>query len=180
MQSCFRALEILSDIAVAVFVDEGVKSKYTEPTNVKTEQGLDGPLSKVSSWLRTYIARVTSVEPSKPLRRTITAFLNLVPMDYLRVVQSMLDSIAEDLEHPSSDSQVDESLLSCPKNQLALEIFAHWLVLVMLLDGVWWIGDIGDWEMRRIISFMERKQLLASPKESWWPKTMFNIRQDLF
>lgn len=180
MQSCFVAMEILNDIATTVFVDEAIDPQFTEQPNLKSEPCLEGPLSKVSPWLRTYIARVTSVEPSKPLRRTVTAFLNQVPMDYLRLVQSMLDNLTEDPENQSPYYLDDEPSLSCPKNQLALEIFAHWLVLVMLLDGVWWIGDIGDWEMKRIMSFMERRELHSNAEDGWWPKTMFSIRQDLF
>jgi len=100
-------------------------------------------------------------------------------MDFLSVVQSMLDQMPGDQQQMSSDISDDDSLLSCPKNQLALEIFAHWLVLVMLLDGVWWVGNTGDWELRRIISSMRHKRWIVGAHESWWPETMFNIEQDL-
>ena len=180
LRTCFLALEILSNIVATVFIDDRLKTKYSEATNSDVNLSLNGPLSKVSSWLRTYIARVTSVEPSKPLRRTIMAFLNLVPMDYLSVVQLMLEQSTGDRSQQSSDNRGENCLLLDPKNQLALEIFAHWLVLVMLLDGVWWIGDLGDWEMRRILLFLDYDTWVSGAKESWWPKTMFNIRQELF
>ena len=180
LRTCLHALETLSDIAVTIFFDESRKAKYSKQANSDPELGLVGPLSKVSSWLRTYIARVTSVEQSKPLRRTIMVFLNLVSMDYLRVVQSMLDRIPDVQHQQSSDLSANDYLLSCPKNQLALEIFAHWLVLVMLLDGVWWIGNTGEWELRRILLSMKHERWLAGAHQSWWPETMFNIRQDLF
>lgn len=178
--SCFLALEVLGNITETIFDNDSFESKPSEPIDLEADLSPDSPLSKVSSWLRTYIARVTSSEPSKPLRRTVTAFLNLVPMNFITTVQLMLDQIPGDLSKQSLDDSANTYFPPCPKNQLALEIFAHWLVLVMLLDGVWWIGDTGDWELRRIISFMEHRKWLADAEESWWPKTMYNIRRDLF
>jgi len=183
LRTCFHVLETLNDIAVAVFCDESAKPTYYEQTSLGADLDLVGPLSTVSSWLRTYLARVTSVEPSKPLRRTIMVFLNLVPMDFLSVVQSMLDQMPGDQQQMSSDISDDDSLLSCPKcpkNQLALEIFAHWLVLVMLLDGVWWVGNTGDWELRRIIFSMRHKDGLLGRMKAGSPKLCLILSKTYF
>ena len=63
-------------------------------------------------------------------------------------------------------------------HQLALEIFAHWLVLVILLDNVWWIGGIGAWELGRLV--MVRKDMrwgacMWNQDEDWWPESMFEV-----
>jgi len=45
-----------------------------------------------------------------------------------------------------------------PTQPLALEIFAHWLVLVTLLDQVWWLGSIGAWELGRIVASVRTRR----------------------
>ena len=63
-------------------------------------------------------------------------------------------------------------------HQLAVDIFAHWLVLVMLLDKVWWIGGIGAWELGQIIPFRKNTRWCMSlwkTDDDWWPESMFEI-----
>lgn len=86
-------------------------------------------------------------------------------------------------------------------HQLALEIFAHWLVLMILNDTVWWIGDLGSWELGRIIDFRKKivQQLRSASssgdiggigtyrciwsnqnqqvgeEDSWWPESMYEV-----
>lgn len=62
--------------------------------------------------------------------------------------------------------------------QFGLDIFAHWLVLVILLDDVWWIGGIGAWELGQIVSFKRNSQYrmgLWNQDKRWWPESMFDI-----
>jgi hypothetical protein len=54
-----------------------------------------------------------------------------------------------------------------PAHNLALEIFAHWLVLVMLLDNVWWIGGIGAWELGRVVALRREGLLRRRPGHGW-------------
>jgi hypothetical protein len=65
-------------------------------------------------------------------------------------------------------------------HQLALDIFAHWLVLVILLDGVWWIGMTGQYELGRVVGFRRREgwrmRLWGSgDDEDWWPGSMYEV-----
>jgi hypothetical protein len=63
-----------------------------------------------------------------------------------------------------------------------MDIFAHWLVLVMLLDGVWWISDIGEWELGQVVSLVKTQDLpsqSADTGETWWPETMYLVKREL-
>ncbi|KAK4195237.1 putative transcriptional regulatory protein [Triangularia verruculosa] len=170
----FVALKALEDIADEVF------RPNTDVKNLKASHSSDQPLSTspppqsrlacVSPWLRNYLARVTMATPTRPLRRNITAFVNRVPAEYLNLVQLSVEALSE--------CRVIEGLT--PSQGLAVDIFSHWLVLMMLLDGVWWIGGIGAWELRRIVNtvgdegFGEREG-----KTTWWPASMYNIYVEL-
>lgn len=178
LQACFAALQVLMDVYGAVFMGE----ESSESSDADFAQL--GRLHSVSPWLRTYIGRVTSAtqsSQSKPLRRTIMAFLNRVPLEYLHLVQSTLDYIPVDVDQDNSTSW-DDCMPLTPGHQLAMDVFAHWLILVMLLDGVWWIGGIGEWELGRVLSFVEAQGLSSSFTESgerWWPESMYNVKMEL-
>jgi hypothetical protein len=52
----------------------------------------------------------------------------------------------------------------------------------MLLDGVWWIGGIGRWELGQIVSLMKTQELPNQPadtKETWWPESMYLVNMEL-
>lgn len=138
-------------------------------------------ISPVSSWVASYMISVTSMESPKVLRRIIMSFLNQAPAGYLSLVQSVLDSpsVRTRAENwVTRDSPGSEELSLSMTDLLAMDIFAHWLVLVMLLDGVWWIGDIGQWELRQVISLMKTRDLLDLG-ETWWPESMYMVKREL-
>jgi hypothetical protein len=66
-------------------------------------------------------------------------------------------------------------------HQLAMEIFAHWLVMVLMLDNVWWIGGIGAWELKQIVTAKGGSRWRKSWKveEDWWPEIMLGINRQL-
>jgi hypothetical protein len=183
IQACLVALEALSNIMTEVFQPDEHNSQ-TDPVQPDLENGWAAlsQLSDVSPWLRSYMARVTFSTPPKPLRRTIMWFLNRVPGEFLSLVQSVLDNIPAGNDGESDEGiQCDSEHLS-ETSRLAMDIFAHWLVFVMLLDGVWWIGGIGACELGRITKHMSCESILeggSGSKESWWPKSMLNIALEI-
>jgi hypothetical protein len=176
LQACFAALDVLQGVFTSVFIGGETPGP---------ECGGLGRLSSVPSWLRAYLGRATSSTPSKPLRRTIMAFINRVPLEYLHLVQSTLDRIpvAEPVSTMSTpDAGGDTHAPTTPVQRLAMDMFAHWLVLVMLLDGVWWINGIGEWELGRVLSFAQKHEWnidSAGTSDTWWPESMYSVRQDL-
>lgn len=189
LHACLSSLDILGDI-----ITEGLSATPPAPSSASYSNHIHaepdspslGRLSTVSDWLRSYVARVTSATTApRPLRRVIMAFLNRVPAEYLNIVQTTLESIDMPIGTGQGDawesSGVEFSNLSTV-HKLAIDIFAHWLVLVMLLDGVWWIGGIGAWELRRVVSFVRAEDWHDSSsysEEYWWPESMNNIGREL-
>ena len=188
LQACFESLEILGGIMTEVFSLKDASPPITSCSK-QSHSGLSFPpvgrLSTVSGWLRDYVARVTSSTTTpRPLRRVIMAFLNRVPAEYLGFVQTTLDSMSMQTGNDQQESWRSsnfELLNSNAVHKLALDIFAHWVVLVMLLDGVWWIGGIGAWELGRIVSFTRAQGWLDLPYkgEKWWPESMHIVGREL-
>ncbi|PLN86856.1 putative C6 transcription factor [Aspergillus taichungensis] len=142
-------------------------------------------LSRVSSWVARYMISVTSIQSPRVLRRIIMSFLNKAPAEFLSLVQSVLDSPSVEARAErwmTQDSPGSEEPSLSATHLLALDIFAHWLVLLMLLDGVWWIGDIGQWELGQIVSLMKTQDLmgqLVGTGETWWPESMYLVKREL-
>jgi hypothetical protein len=151
-KACYTSLDILDEIVKEVFSNTGTLPPITSCSK-QFHSDIDSPslgrLSTVSSWLRSYVSRVTSSATApRPLRRVVMAFSNRVSAEYLNLVQTILDSIGMGTSNGLQGSW-DGSDIECSSSRaahkLVIDIFAHWLVLVMLLDGVWWIGGIGAW-----------------------------------
>ena len=189
LQACFSSLDILSCIVAEVFASKDSLPHITSccsNSQSKFDPPSLGQLSTVSSWLRSYVARVTSSTLApRPLRRVIMAFINRVPAEFLSLVQTTLDSIGVQTgnDHQGSWESSDFDLQNVSAaHKLAIDIFAHWAVLLMLLDGVWWIGDIGTWELGRVVSFVRAQGWLNSltgAGEHWWPESMYNVGREL-
>ncbi|KAF4445513.1 hypothetical protein F53441_10766 [Fusarium austroafricanum] len=183
LQACLVALEALNSIFNELFHPDQYNSQ-TDSQQPDLEAGWAAlsQLSDVSPWLRSYMARVTFSTPPKPLRRTIMWYLNRIPNEFLSIVQGILDDIPSSPDGIPDEGIQGESEHLSETAQLAMDIFAHWLVLVMLLDGVWWIGGIGACELGRISKYMSRQNFFGEflgSKGTWWPQSMLNIAVEI-
>lgn len=182
LQACYAALAIFNDIVVNTF--RGGDSTPVSHTNLALDVDIEpmGQLSEVSPWLRRYTASITSMVPSRLPRRTIMAFIHKVPTRYLSLVEEVM-SLIQTEPQPADDMDGPWGLPSLSPepsvaHQLAMDIFAHWLVLVILLDNVWWIGGIGAWELGRIVASrndVRWRTCLWNKEDDWWPESMFEI-----
>lgn len=188
-QACTESLAVFESILSETFREKTHTGLSPETPGSQTDDKRDpgfphslGRLSNVAPWLRTYTARVTmNSTDMRPLRRTINAFVNRVPTAYLHMVQTTLEYIPVHKSQgttPEGGDACDDSV-----HRLAMDIFAHWLVLVLLLDGVWWIGGIGAWELGRVVEYMREGGRFGrsdeGESEAWWPESMYNIRREL-
>ncbi|KAH7134477.1 hypothetical protein B0J13DRAFT_640861 [Dactylonectria estremocensis] len=170
LQACFASMEILRDVFATVFPIQDSVSRSPPKAVLGHELPLPGALSGAPSWLASYLARITSGAPSSPIRRTDMGFVNRMPVEpgYDRLVPcEMVDS---------------ESLPPSTAGQLAMDIFAHWLVLVMALDDVWWIGGMGEWELGPAVSFMQAQgwaDFSTVSRETWWLESMHRVAKSL-
>lgn len=196
-QVCTNALTILESIISEtlpgiLIIDDSRTSQQRRPPGNNTHEASTGRLSLVAPWLRAYTARVTSNSSSlsnetpgscltpHPMRRRITSFLNRVDAGYLILVQETLERMA--LPELGETLGPNYRELESAESRCAMDIFAHWLVLMCLLDGVWWIGGIGMWELGRVVSHMEgseAQEVGQEKEEIWWPASMYRIRLEL-
>ncbi|KAK1754144.1 hypothetical protein QBC47DRAFT_403533 [Echria macrotheca] len=97
------------------------------------------------------------------------------PADPLPMSVSVPDQPAPKVYDPGQgDIRLKGGLLD-PSHRLALDIFCHWLVFVMLLDNVWWIDGIGAWELGHIVAVRGTGQW--SCPDDWWPGRMWEVRR---
>ena len=192
LRACMEALAVFETVLSETFRDGRHDGLSPETPGSHTEDGKGsvyppslGRLSNVAPWLRRYTARVTMNSPdSRPLRRSINAYINRVPTTYLHMVQATLEHIPVEAtsrgmtgSHGSTSEDNDGGYGPVPR--LAMDIFAHWLVLMLLLDGVWWIGGIGAWELGRVVAYMRQEGWVGKgdkeESEAWWPESMRNV-----
>ncbi|GKZ99141.1 hypothetical protein AnigIFM60653_003344 [Aspergillus niger] len=178
-------LESCASAALSPGASDKKKVVFTASLNTQHTSMFGCPRG-VSPWVARYMISVTSMEAPQILRRIIMSFLNKAPTEFLNIVRSVLDSPTvkgrnENTTLPAS-SATREPLTVTPIHILAMDIFAHWLVLVMLLDGVWWISNIGQWELSQVIYLMKRQNVLsqlADSSEMWWPESMYLVKREL-
>ncbi|KAM0470336.1 hypothetical protein ACHAPX_009954 [Trichoderma viride] len=179
LQVCLTSLKLLEQLFAKVFSTNQSRPEPSQVLYATSGFFQCGKLDKASPWLRNYMASATSARPSNLLRRIIMSFVNKVPFEFLQLVQSALDYMPVAVNQNNSNSPEQVVPLTAAQ-RLAMNIFAHWLVLVMLLDGVWWIGSIGQWELGRILAFAETQDLSLGSAEAdgtWWPESMYAVQK---
>lgn len=144
--------------------------------------------SNIAPWLRSFACRSSATtstipQPTEPLTRFFLSFLVQAPNEYLDLVLPLLDQRLE--------SPIDASLGRIPaeltrEQALALDIYAHWSVLMLLVEEEsWWIGTLPVVTLAGMVNryggeFVTRLwPETESRKEQWWPEIMLNILQDI-
>ncbi|KAL2129038.1 hypothetical protein VTI74DRAFT_8312 [Chaetomium olivicolor] len=189
LQACLAALSIFNTIVTATFPPTHHAPQPSTPPDpndnhlphlradaMSFNPAASSPrLCLLSPWLRRYAASISSMTPSTLPRRTIMSFVHKVPTRYLGLIEDVMAFISS---HPT---EAPAAMLELSvTHQLALEIFSHWLVLVMLLDDVWWIGGIGAWELGRVLDAVRKDGRWSTEEyerdgEEWWPGAMWEI-----
>ncbi|KAJ5273006.1 hypothetical protein N7478_008131 [Penicillium angulare] len=187
IHACFAALQIFNDIVSVTFAVKATNSMSPSSFSdaFSDDSGIESIIQNlnVSPWIGRYTANITSMIPSNLPRRFIMALIHKAPSRYLSLVEEMIDIVQSDSD-TSLNSTAPNGRWGYGKaepsfaHQFAFDIFAHWLVLVILLEDVWWIGGIGAWELGQIVSFKRSSRSsmgLWSREGKWWPESMFDI-----
>ncbi|KAK5663840.1 hypothetical protein OQA88_43 [Cercophora sp. LCS_1] len=173
LQACFTALTLFNTVVSDTFPDEESRPSTPGYGHLAFDVIPMGRLSEVSPWLRRYAASITSMIPSRLPRRFIMSFIHKAPAAYLTMVEDMMSLFQTDVSDEMAWTQ-EPSMA----HQLAIDIFAHWMVLVILLENVWWIGGIGAWELQRIVSVrsdIRWRNCLWNKDDDWWPESMYEV-----
>jgi hypothetical protein len=158
LSACRAAFKSLEQIRNSAFYttnsppspsSPSLPSSYSSPVAHSFEpEPISSP--KIAPWLHSlasrYFATSSAVpRPTDPLTRFLLSFLLQAPQEYLDLVLPLLD---QRLESPIGGASPQGSSIPAelmPKQALALDIYAHWSVLMFLVEEEsWWIGTLPE------------------------------------
>lgn len=184
LPACGAAFEVLKYIGSKTFPSSNISSilslieRTKEPFEPKSV-----PLPQVSLWLRTFARRARDPLQTEPLTSFLLSFLVQAPQAYLDLVLPLLDQRLESPISVTSDSLTTEMTR---EQTLALDIYAHWSVLMFLVEeDSWWIGNLPAVTLAGMVNrygddFVTRLwPRTASRQEPWWPGSMLSIFQEI-
>ncbi|KAH8708376.1 hypothetical protein GQ44DRAFT_731654 [Phaeosphaeriaceae sp. PMI808] len=191
LSACTAAFEILEQIRSSAF--------YTTSPSLPPSPSLSSPATeslqpestsspRVAPWLRAFAYQSITTksiipQPTQPLTRFFLSFLSQAPQAYLDLVLPLLD---QRLESPTGASSGRIRADLTKKQALALDIYAHWSVLMFLVeDESWWIGTLPEVTLTGMVNrygegFVSRLWPNDGPGEGqWWPGSMLNILREI-
>jgi hypothetical protein len=176
-RAAFKVLESLSIIATAE-----VKPSWSEQL-----QTGDASSEHATGWLDYFVRQPCKIHgtlllPTEPLTRFLLSFYAQIPQAYLDLVLPLLD---QRLESPVCASS-DWYALSLTQTQtLALDIYAHWSVLMFLVkEDSWWIGNLPEVTLTGLVNrygtgFVRRLWPECVTQAEWWPGEILQLLQDV-
>ncbi|KAM5473501.1 hypothetical protein MauCBS54593_002297 [Microsporum audouinii] len=187
LSACSAAFNILKDIRNNAFssisLSQPSPSSSSSPDDLASDDFEPQAMSlpQVASWLRSFACRSVIPQPTEPLTRYFLTFLVQAPQAYLDLVLPLLD---QRLESPATAGPGGISTELTMEQALALDIYAHWSVLMFLVEEEsWWIGNLPFVTLSGMVnrygnSFVTR----LWPEEGrwqWWPGGMLNILREI-
>ncbi|ORX96640.1 hypothetical protein BCR34DRAFT_677306 [Clohesyomyces aquaticus] len=177
--ACAEAFERLSTIRNLTF-------SSSAPSTPSTPLSLDNAskLPQLPPWLRRYIGRPVILLPGEPLIRPFLTFLIRSSQEYLDLLLPLLDESLESPMEPIPDGLPELTEVQA----LALDIWAHWCVLMFLVEEeAWWIGNLpfvlltgmlnryGEAFVARLWPGNDQGQ----DKDRWWPASMLACLREI-
>lgn len=185
---CIAAFEVLEQVRNSAFSMEQLSqasSKFTPVVDYLRFQAMQFPL--IASLLQCVLGQSSDIKytllQSESLTHLILCFYAQVPQEYLDLVLPLLD---QRLHKPRSAGSYDFTPDLTPKQALALDIYAHWSVLMFLVqDESWWIGNLPMITLEGMLNkygdqFVSRhwpEEVYEA--EVWWPGSMLEMLQAL-
>ncbi|KAL4988790.1 hypothetical protein BDW68DRAFT_186981 [Aspergillus falconensis] len=183
---CAEAFEVLSTLRTGVFPPDPSNPPVLPPSMTEMPT-----LPQVPPWLSSFTARPSTPSPTGHMTRPFLSFLVHAPQAYLDFVLPLLD---QRLEVPSRTSNRVEARAEVELNveqALALDIYAHWSVLMFLVgEESWWIGRLPDITLTGLVNrFGDNFVRELWPdgdgdgdgdrKGEWWPGSMLRIHREI-
>ncbi|KAF2416084.1 hypothetical protein EJ08DRAFT_119450 [Tothia fuscella] len=179
LDACIAAFDVLCNIRNTVF--SPTQSTAPPPANSRLLKILTSD-TQIAPWLLAYAKRPMLPEPGQPLTAWFLSFLVQVPQHYLDLVIPLLDQRLEN----STNGPENFARTNLTADQvLALDIYAHWSVLMFLVEEEsWWIGVLPSVTLTGLVArygvdFVD--PLTHRPflvEEQWWPGSMLKIMRE--
>lgn len=196
LSACAEAFTVLETLRSSVFPAPG-----SPPPNLPPSMTTIPTLPQVPRWLHAFTARPSTPSPTEHMTRPFLSFFIETPQAYLDLVLPLLDKRLEgpspQSQSPGIDSSLDPSLdpvlglalgteLSI-EQALALDIYAHWSVLMFLVsEESWWIGNLPDITLTGMVNrygddFVRRwfPSGTGMGEEEWWPGSMMSVAREI-
>ena len=183
--ACAAAFQVLENIRINAFAPSSriPSTGVAGSTLGESAPELVSPPSQVASWLSTYASGHAVPQPAEPLTRPFLAFLVQVPEAYLDLVLPLLD---RRLEGPIVALPGDFANELTDEQALALDIYAHWSVLMFLTEEEsWWIGRLPIVTLTSMVKTYGDDFVTklgpdrSDTQEHWWPGSMLTILREL-
>ncbi|KAK1750350.1 hypothetical protein QBC47DRAFT_438666 [Echria macrotheca] len=140
-------------------------------------------LTGVSEWLRSYLARALAEAPSCLTSRIIFSFLLRVSPQFVHTTRSTPDSSPAGLNYMPIETVNSRTIELSAADALAIDIFAHWLAFTLLIDSAWFFGNLGFWELGKIVVMFQTGHLrlphVAELNGEWWPASIYRVSMDV-
>lgn len=195
MSACSLAVDILISIGNALFPDNIDRQHTPPPSDPMSLEIANLDLNECDthstsrcSWLNDSLRLPRIYHPALPLTPVILPWVNRLPEDFMAILQLPVRLSAGVSEGGAAD--VDHEI-----QMLAWDIFAHWLVFVMLVEQeTWWIGDFGTTDIKKLAQMIKRPRKSTSSEDGrgqgqsqggngnsndWWPMDMCSVAEQL-
>ncbi|OJJ07007.1 hypothetical protein ASPVEDRAFT_201474 [Aspergillus versicolor CBS 583.65] len=197
LSACSEAFTVLETLRSAVFPSPGSTAPALPPsmTTIPT-------LPQVPRWLHAFTARPSTPSPTEHMTRPFLSFFIETPQAYLDLVLPLLDKRLQGPSpqqspavDPPTDPSLDPSLVLglgselSIEQALALDIYAHWSVLMFLVsEESWWIGNLPDITLNGMVNrygddFVRKWFPSGSAggrgEEEWWPGGMMSVAREI-
>ncbi|KAL4947820.1 hypothetical protein BDW69DRAFT_203990 [Aspergillus filifer] len=211
LSACAEAFGILATLCSAIFPSPSSSpSSSSQPQSPADQPILPASMTatpqlpQLPAWLADFVARPSTPSNTGYMTRPLLSFLPLVPMTYLDLTLPLLDQRLTgpnsnkthkhidpllQLQDPSADLSIEQAL--------ALDIYAHWSVLMFLVgEESWWIGSLPDITLSGMVNrfgdgFVGRfwPDMLGGGRGvedgdgegagEWWPRSMLRIQREI-
>jgi hypothetical protein len=175
LSACIAAFEVLNKLR------DGAFSASQASVVVESHETEAPSLPQLSAWFRGYVTRTNPPLQPEPLTRYLLSFLVQVPQEYLDIVLPLLDQRLERLD----GVQINECTTELTREQaLALDIYAHWSILMLLAEKeAWWIGILPFITMTGMINRYGEEFMSGfwpnCDSGHWWPGSMMRISREI-
>ncbi|KAI9699489.1 MAG: hypothetical protein M1836_003100 [Candelina mexicana] len=165
--SVFDAYDILNDIMSRTFTDCR-ESDISFGNSTHFPVAPDSLLAQAPGWLRKFVLRRPRPAPTEPLVRSFLAFFSSASKTYVNLLLPLLES--------QTDNVDDEPELATAE-VLALDVYAHWLVLMLLVEKeAWWVGEFPFLALQGLCArYGDRFSDISLIQEQWWPAGMLEV-----
>lgn len=169
--ACWSALSMLEAMCSAVFHPPSSPSPTTSPS-ATTDDSTSSPQDPTLPWLRPFVSPPITYSTSRPLTGGVLSWSTRVPPQYIAMLSEPMPT------HRVSDD--DETQFELQIRVLAWDIYAHYLVCMILLEGeAWWISDLGASDISKIDGVLSLSDADWAGQDGWWPERMRSMAVEM-